>query len=233
MRRAPNTGGLFVALALAGCAQEPAPKVAAQSTARDSAAAAPNERTLVGAASSLQLGGMRLGMTQEDFAGTCGRVRGSVLPVGTIDLACTIAPSPLTVAGGVTLRGNIVGKFCGPEGTLCETAYIVDGDEAQRDQQIETVLELLVARHGPPTISEGHAGSSAGAMARCRADRSFYWMRGWRFGHQGTTSQHPLRSARLVFSCDLRGRGRDFGHYLTVFYDDESGLRLRAFESVL
>ncbi len=193
-------------------AQSPAPHATAESLSR----VPPSPK----ADMSLQLGGLRLGMTTDDFMTTCRGGRGAFVRVDETNLACTLAPSPLAVAGriGVDLHGAVAGKFCPADGPLCELAYVFDGDDLHRDGQVEALMEMLGEKYGPHSDSEGYAGNDP--MARCQIDRAVRWKRRWVFSPK-QTPPHRLGWVRLVFECDLRGAERS--HRLTVFLDDESG----------
>lgn len=103
---------------------------------------------------SLQLGGMRLGMTLDEFATTCRAGRGALVRIDETNLLCTVAPSPLAVAGriAVDLHGEVTGKLCGPDAGLCELSYRFDGDDLHRDGQVEALMEMLP---GPCVVSSG------------------------------------------------------------------------------
>jgi len=173
---------------------------------------------------SRQLGGMRLGMTADDFAAACRSAGGTLSRADEINLACSVAPAPLRAAGPVhvDLTGKVAGKFCGPEVTICELAYLFDADG---DEQTAALSDMLASKYGPPSASEGHAGTDP--MARCQKDRFAHFARVWTFGPTDATP-HAVGSARLIFDCDLRVTAET--HKLTLVYDDESGLRYRAGE---
>jgi hypothetical protein len=168
---------------------------------------------------SRQLGGMRLGMTADEFIATCRAAGGTLSRADEINLTCSKAPVPLEASSkSVDLGGKVAGKFCGPGVTVCELAYMFDADG---DEQTAALVDLLTAKYGAPAASEGHMGSDP--MARCQKERSVHFARMWSFG-----PPHAIGSARLAFACDLRVTAET--HKLTLLYDDESGLRHRARE---
>jgi len=172
---------------------------------------------------SVQLGGMRLGMNADEFIATCRSAGGTLSRADEIHLACSSAPAPLRSSGmRVELGGRVAGKFCGPGVTVCELAYMFDADG---DEQTAALVDMLFTKYGPPSSSEGHPGTDP--MARCQKDRSVHFARVWTFGPTDAPP-HAVGSARLVFACDLRVTAET--HKLTLFYDDESGLRYRAGE---
>jgi hypothetical protein len=192
---------------------------------RDSApapAAAAGEPRAPGAKEGLsrQLGGMRLGMIADEFTATCQSAGGTLSRADEINLACSRAPAPLEASSAnVDLRGKVAAEFCGPGVTICELAYMFDADG---DEQTAALVEMLTTKYGPPSASEGHAGNDP--MARCQKDHSVHFARVWSFGPTDAPA-HTVGSARLVFACDLRVTAET--HKLTLFYDDESGLRHR------
>jgi hypothetical protein len=175
---------------------------------------------------SRQLGGMRLGMTADEFILACQSGGGLLSRADEINLACSAPPAPLKASGShhADLGGRVAGKFCGPDATICELAYVFDADN---DEQTAAVVDMLVNKYGPPSMSDGHAGSDP--MARCQKDRFAHFARVWTFGPTDAPP-HPVSSARLVFDCDLRVTSET--HKLTLFYDDENGVRHRAGEHI-
>ena len=174
---------------------------------------------------SPQLGGMRLGMTADEFIAACQGAGGTLSRADEINLACSSAPAPLRSSSNgprVELGGKVAGKFCGPGVTVCELAYMFDADG---DEQTAALVDMLVTKYGAPSSSEGHPGTDP--MARCQKDRSVHFARVWTFGPTDAPP-HAIGSARLVFACDLRVTAET--HKLTLFYDDESGLRHREHE---
>lgn len=177
---------------------------------------------------SKQLGGMRLGMTIEEFVSTCRKAQGVDLRApGTIDWICSVVPVPLAVAGriGIPFSGQIIGKFCGEGVTVCELMYMIDGAASHRDDQVSALVDMLSGKYGPPAMSEGHAGNDP--MTQCRGGRTAHFKRTWIWG-PNQSPPHPAGWARIVFNCDMRGT--DQTHHLAVFYDDERGFSFRAAE---
>jgi hypothetical protein len=163
---------------------------------------------------------MRLGMSADEFSDTCRSAGGTLSRGDEINLTCSAAPAPLKAeAASVDLGGKVAGTFCGPGVTICELAYMFDADG---DEQTAALVGMLTTKYGPPSASEGHMGNDP--MARCQKDLSVHFARVWSFGPTDSPA-HPVGSARLVFACDLRVTAET--HKLTLFYDDESGLRHR------
>jgi hypothetical protein len=210
-------------LTLAACDRNPTSPVLVSTPGRLTPGPSEGEPRGAGAREGLsrQLGGMRLGMLGDEFIATCQGAGGRLARADEINLACSAAPTPLQASGNtVDLRGKVAAKFCGPGVTVCELAYMFDADG---DDQTAALVEMLTAKYGPPSASEGHMGNDP--MARCEKEHSVHFARVWSFGPTDTPP-HAVGSARLAFACDLRVTAET--HKLTLFYDDESGLRHRA-----
>jgi hypothetical protein len=210
---------VLATLTLAACGGTPgrAPAVASRSEGGQLAAPTNEHRSPAPKEGlSPQLGGMRFGMDADAFTVSCRGAEGILSRADEIDLTCSLAPAPLRASGGETidLSGRIAGKFCGPGATVCELAYMFDTDA---DAQTAAVVDMLVAKYGPPVVVEGHEGSDP--MAQCQKTRTVHFARVWKFG---------TAEARLVFDCDLRVTADT--HELTLFYDDENGVRHRTGE---
>lgn len=179
---------------------------------------------------STQLGGMRLGMTVEEFIGTCQKAGGFVPKpdADDINLACSLVPQPLSVPGRPLIRlgGLISAKFCSDGARTCELAYLVEGAARERDDQVGALAGLLIEKYGPPQIIEGGPGDTP--MRQCTLGQTAHYKRGWFFGPR-QSPPHPVGWARFVFECD--GRGGRLSHLLTLFYDDEQGIRFRSAEA--
>lgn len=173
---------------------------------------------------SKQLGGMRLGMTLEEFVATCRQANGQADRVDGLDFGCSVAPMPLRVTGGVPvdLSGYVFGKFCGPDATVCELVYMVRGVAAHRDAQIAALLDMLESKYGKAPMTEGYEGRDP--MRECVRTRNVHFKRGWLFTPK-QTPPHPPGWARLVFDCDLRTP--EALNTLTLFYDDGEGIMFR------
>jgi hypothetical protein len=166
-----------------------------------------------------ELGGVRLGMSVADFAGICGAKGAKSIPNERDQtIMCTLPPEPLLPrAAPVSFDGVVVGAFCGAGTGICELIYVVYGKRAERDDQIRALLADLTRRYGPPTTSEGYAGSDPGR--ECTTGKSaLHFMRSWSFG----AGRHPVGRIRLVFDCDPQEPEREAP--LTLLYDDEAGL---------
>ena len=179
---------------------------------------------------SQQLGGMRLGMTADEFSAACKGGGGALVRASEIDLVCSAAPSPLKFPGRqrVELGGQIAGKFCRPDATACELTYLFEGDGGHRDEQTNALVEMLVEKYGPPATSEGHAGNDP--MGRCTKDKSVQFARVWLFSPD-QSPPHPVGAARLVFECDLRVTADT--HRLRLVYEDESAVAYRQREAAM
>jgi hypothetical protein len=169
-----------------------------------------------------ELGGMRLGMTALAFASACRATGAKDIPnERDRTILCTVPPEPLRAdTTNASLDGVVVGAFCGPATTVCELAYVVYGKLPSRDEQIRAIFDDLHRRYGPPTATEGHAGSDP--ARECAAGQSaVHFVRSWSFGRE-QKPPHPLGRIRLVFDCDQRGGQRESD--LTLVYDDEDGI---------
>jgi hypothetical protein len=170
-----------------------------------------------------ELGGMRLGMTADDFVGVCGAHGAKAIPDERAQtVLCTVPPEPLLPqAAPVSFDGVVLGAFCGPNPTVCGLVYVVYGKASERDDQIRALLGDLTRRYGPPTAAEGYAASDHGR--ECVEGKSaVHFLRSWSFGPE----QHPVGRIRLAFDCDLRDGRQDKEIPLTLLYDDANGIAI-------